>query len=128
MPRGVILPQCVSDLYQSCFFLLCGADAAQVLHPDWRGLLASPGFGGQPIRGVYFFPGEGDPNNRLYTTHPVLADDLHWNSDPSSRTRVISRMEAAHVNTVVMSYWSNICCSPMVVNSQNGLNVPEVPQ
>jgi hypothetical protein len=107
---------------------VCVACSAQSLHPEWRGLLASPGFEGQPIKGVYFFPGEGDANNRFYTTHPTLEDDLRWNSDPSSRTRVLTRMERAGVNTVVMSYWGNVCCSPMVVNSQNGLSVPEVPQ
>jgi hypothetical protein len=75
---------------------------------DKRALLASPGLEGLPIKGVYFFPGEAAGNLDLYTIHPFLADDRHWNSDLSCRTRVVDRMVAAHVNTVVMSYWSNM--------------------
>src|SRR4051812_15821580 len=77
-------------------------------HPEWRALLASPGLIGRPVKGVYFFPGESQPNVGLYTTHPLNPDDEHWNSDPTSRVRVINRMTAAHVNTVVMSFWSNM--------------------
>lgn len=73
---------------------------------DLRGLLASPGLEGQPIKGLYFFPGEAAFNLDLYTTHPLLDDDRHWNTDVSSRKRVVDRMVGAHVNTVVMSYWS----------------------
>jgi hypothetical protein len=32
------------------------------LHPKRRGLLASPGFEGQSVKGVYFFPGESTGN------------------------------------------------------------------
>ena len=61
------------------------------------------------MKAVYFFPGEAGPITfRNFTTHPSLADDQHWNTDPSSRKRVIQRLAAAHVNTVVMSYWSNM--------------------
>jgi len=96
---------------------------AQGIHPEWRGLLA----GGQPVKAVYFFAGEGDNNNPVYTSHPTLPDDLHWNSDPASRARVMSRLAAAHVNTVVMSYWSDMPqWSPMALTVQNGLTVPGV--
>jgi hypothetical protein len=77
-------------------------------HPEWRALQASRALDGQPVKGVYFFPGESAGNVNLYTTHPSLDDDKHWNSDPSSRSRVTGRMAAAHVNTIVMSYWSNM--------------------
>ena len=80
-----------------------------LLRPDLRGLLASPGLGGQPVKGAYFFPGErGAANARTYTTHPLDARDLHWDSDLSTRGWVMDRMVRAHVNTVVMSYWSNM--------------------
>jgi hypothetical protein len=88
---------------------------------DNRALLASPGLDGQPVKGVYFFPGEAARNLGLYTVHPFLADDQHWNSDPSSRMRVMDRMVAAHVNAVVMSYWSNMPnWSPMVLDPNPG--------
>lgn len=76
------------------------------------------------MRGVYFFPGEAGGNLHLYTTHPLLADDQHWNSDVSSRARVIDRITATHANTVVMSYWSNMPqWSPMELDctSVNGV-------
>jgi hypothetical protein len=86
-------------------------------HPEWRGLLASPGFEGQPIKGVYFFAGEQGPNAGLYTTHPSDPRDLHWNSDPSTRSWVMDRMVQAHVNTIVLSYWSNMPqWSPMAID------------
>lgn len=73
-----------------------------------RGLLASPGLDGVPMKGVYFFPGEGSASNEaFYTAHPSSADDLHWNSDVGTRVTVIERMLAAHANTLVMSYWGN---------------------
>jgi len=89
-------------------FLLIGSALTCYGHPEWRALLASPGLDGQPVKGVYFFPGQSQGNIGLYTTHPLNPDDEHWNSDPTSRTRVMDRMVAAHVNTVVMSYWSNM--------------------
>ena len=93
-----------------------GSALANERHPEWRALLASPGLEGQPIKGVYFFPGDSLGNLDLYTTHPVNHDDEHWNSDQATRARVIGRMAAAHVNTVVMSYWSNMPqWSPMLL-------------
>jgi hypothetical protein len=81
-----------------------------------RGLLASPGLEGQPVKATYFFPGEGDKDT-LWTTHPLDPRDRHWNSDPSTRGWVIDRMAQAHVNTVVMSYWSNMPqWSPMTLD------------
>jgi len=96
---------------------------AQGIHPEWRGLLAD----GQPVKAVYFFAGEGDNNSPVYTSHPILPDDLHWNSAPATRAKVMSRMVAAHVNTVVMSYWSDMPqWSPMALTVQNGLSLPGV--
>jgi hypothetical protein len=87
---------------------------------DVRALIASPGLDGQPVRGVYFFPGEADGNLDLYTAHPFLADDRRWNSDPSSRARVADRLVRAHVNTIVMSYWSNMPqWSPMKLDASS---------
>lgn len=82
-----------------------------------QALLASPGLDRQPVKGVYFFPGESAGNVDLYTTHPMLADDRRWNSDCTSRARVVDRLQQAHVNTVVMSYWSNMPWSPMLLDS-----------
>jgi hypothetical protein len=91
-------------------------DTPSLLRPDLRGLLASPGLGGQPVKGVYFFAGERGGNEGLYTTHPLDGRDEHWNSDPATRAWVMDRMVKAHVNTVVMSYWSNMPqWSPMEV-------------
>ena len=86
------------------------SDGPLRLHPDWRGLLASTGFEGQPMKGTYFFPGETIKENAwLYTAHPLDPRDEHWNnSDPATRGWVMDRMVYAHVNTVVMSYWSNM--------------------
>jgi hypothetical protein len=82
-----------------------------------RGLLASPGIDRQPMKGVYFFAGEQGKNLRLYTTNPIEAGDEHWNSDPSTRPWVVDRMVAAHVNTIVMSYWSTMPrSSPMALD------------
>jgi len=44
----------------------------------------------------------------MYTTHPLDPRNEHWNSDPSTRGWVMDRMVRAHINTVVMSYWSNM--------------------
>ena len=80
-----------------------------------RGLLASPGLDGAPMKRVYFFPGQGS-NDGLWTTYPLDVRDRHWNSDPSTRDWVLQRMMAAHVNTVVASSWSNMPqWSPMEV-------------
>lgn len=72
-----------------------------------RGLLASPGFAGQPMKGVYFFPGEYR-NAHLSTAHPMLAEDMHWLSQPALRGRVIDGMVNANANVIVLSYWSNM--------------------
>jgi hypothetical protein len=71
------------------------------------------------MKAVYFFAGEGGgANERLYTTHPLDPRDEHWNSDPSTRAWVIDRMVQAHVNTVVMSYWSDMpASSPMKLDA-----------
>ena len=87
-----------------------------------RGLLASPGFDGQPFKGVYFFPGEVTERNRaLFTAHPTHPDDLHWNSDPAVPQRVLQRVVATHANTLVMSYWGNEMqrWSPMELNADS---------
>ena len=91
----------------------------RVLRPDLRGLLASTGFEGQPVKGTYFFAGERRNDNAgQYTTHPLDARDEQWNSDVSTRGWVMDRMVSAHVNTVVMSYWSNMpTFSPMDIQS-----------
>jgi hypothetical protein len=86
-------------------------------YPEWRGLLASPGLEGQPVKGAYFFPGE-TRDLGVYTAHPLILSDQRWNSDPSSRATVMARMTAAHVNTVVMSFWSDMTqWSPMAIDS-----------
>lgn len=73
-----------------------------------RGLLASAGFERTPLKSVYFFPGEGSPDNeRLYTAHPRHASDLQWNSDPSTRTLVLESIASTHANTVMVSYWGD---------------------
>jgi hypothetical protein len=101
----------------ACFSTMAVAGSP---HPEWRALLASPGFEGQPVKGVYFFPGEPASNLDLYTVHPILPDDQHWNSDPTSRTRVLDRIVAAGTNTVVMSYWSNMLqWSPMFLDDSS---------
>jgi hypothetical protein len=83
---------------------------------DKRGLLASRGLEGQPVKAVYFFPGEGDDDG-LWTTHPLDERHRRWNSDDSTRSWVIRQLADAHANTVVMSYWSNILrASPMTID------------
>jgi hypothetical protein len=87
-----------------------GITAAQAAPPEWRGLLASPYAANhaEAMKAVYFFPGERGANDWLYTTHPLEPRDGQWNSDPSTRRWVMQRMVQAHINTVVMSYWSNM--------------------
>jgi len=85
-------------------------------HPE-RGLLANPILDRQPMKAVYFFAGERGTNADLYTTHPSDTRDGRWNSDPSTRGWVMDRMARAHVNTVVMSYWSTMPrSSPMALD------------
>lgn len=85
---------------------------------DKRGLLASPQFEGKPVKGVYFFPGESGGNAWMYTAHPLDPRDGQWNSRPETRAWVIDRMIRAHVNTIVMSYWSNMPqWSPMALDA-----------
>jgi hypothetical protein len=87
--------------------------------PSQRGLLASDGFVGQPVKAVYFFPGDvGEYNEGLYTAHPTEADDAHWSSDAALRQRVIARISATHANTLFMSYWGDEMrrWSPMLLN------------
>jgi hypothetical protein len=91
----------------------------QRLYPELRGLLASAGFEGKPMKGIYYFPGERNENNAgMYTAHPLDARDEHWNTttDPSTHGWVVDRITQAHANTLVMSYWSNMPqWSPMQV-------------
>ena len=97
---------------------------AQAKHPEWRALLASTGLDGQPIKGVYFFPGESDAAQAFYTAHPTYYDDTHWDSEPSGRARIVDRMLRAHINTIVLSYWSDMPqWSPMILD---GSSVPGV--
>ena len=92
-----------------------------------RGLLASPSHDGEPVKGLYFFPGEAAANLHMYTTHPLLADDQHWNSDRPSRHRVMARMAATHANTVVMSYWGDMTqWSPMQLDATSLCGVLDV--
>jgi LGFP repeat len=118
-------------------FLCCSLDAcvvqtqaAPVDHGSpSRGLLASPGLEGQPMKAVYFFPGERGKNTKLYTTHPTDVRNDHWNSDPSARSWVMRQMVAAHVNTVVMSYWSTMpTSSPMALDATSLSGVIEAVQ
>lgn len=82
-----------------------------------HGLLASPGLDQNPAKAIYFFPGEGSDDS-LWTTHPLDIRDRHWNSDDSTRGWVLDRMVAAHVNTVVASWWSTLPeSSPMALTS-----------
>ncbi len=106
----------VSPLTTACLLAVLSA-LSSCEHPE-RGLLASPGMERQPVKGLYFFAGESAGNLELYTTHPILADDRHWNSVVSSRARVMDRVVAAHANTVVMSWWSNMPqWSPMALDA-----------
>jgi hypothetical protein len=93
-----------------------------------RGLLASALFDGQPMKGVYFFPGDvGDYNRSLYTAHPTLPEDAQWNSDASARASIIDRVIATHANTLIMSYWGDEMTqwSPMAVDENSIRNVVE---
>lgn len=92
------------------------------LHAPARGLLASAGLEGEPIKGVYFFPGDvGDYNRDLYTAHPTHPDDYHWNSDASARDSVIDRVANAGANTLVMSFWGDdmTMWSPMELDANS---------
>jgi hypothetical protein len=106
--------------------LASGNVSAEPLRDRRWGLLANPGMEMTPVKGVYFFPGEGlDPQK--WTTHPLDDGDerrhLHWNSgDRNTRAWVLDRIADAHANTIVASWWHNpavspatpiSCCSPM---------------
>lgn len=79
---------------------------------------------GRPVKGVYFFPGERGANDKLYTVHPTDPRDERWNSDPKTRPWVMDRMVKAHLNTVVMSYWSNMPqWSPMALDATSLVGV-----
>jgi hypothetical protein len=101
----------------SLAILIVTAAKAEGRHPEWRGLLANPGFDGRPVKGIYFFPGEGDANQTLYTTHPTLGADMSWNSNPGTRSFVMTRLALTNANTVVMSYWGTMKqWSPMILD------------
>ncbi len=112
-----------------CVLLFPRPTLAAPTSAEKRGLLASPGFEGRGVKGIYFFPGESAGNTDKYTTHPTEEDDKHWNSDPASRGRVLDRMVRANANTVVMSYWSNMpqWC-PMVLDGTSVSGVIEAVQ
>ncbi|MET0390544.1 MAG: hypothetical protein ABW321_31520 [Polyangiales bacterium] len=111
---------CVASGAQEPVALLHEAQVSpQCCRPELRGLIAGGELDGQPTKSVYFFPGESaDYNRPLYTAHPALAEDKHWNSDPSTRAKVIDRIEATHANTLVMSYWGDEMTrwSPMAID------------
>jgi hypothetical protein len=114
-----LLVKLVQTAMALTILLLAGCHPNAALHPEWRGLLASPGFEGTAMKGVYFFPGEGrDSQKGVYTAHPLDERDLHWNTKTETRGWVMDRMVRAHVNTVVMSYFSDMPqWSPMDVCS-----------
>ncbi|HZS05226.1 MAG TPA: hypothetical protein VFD58_10365 [Blastocatellia bacterium] len=96
--------------------------------PYW-GLLASPGFEGQPMKSVYFFAGDWrfhefrDPecgnapgfkkfyeycagaNDNFYTIHPSESEHLGWSESVEYRRFALDRMAEAGVNVINMSYW-----------------------
>src|SRR5215472_9250061 len=86
-------------------FLLVGASRA--LAGTW-GLLASPGFENQPVKGVYFFPGDLKPD-ALYTS---LSDkqqrDNKWNdSGPdglAARNQIVAEIAALRANVIFAVY------------------------
>lgn len=47
---------------------------------------------------------------KLWSIYYAPSDprDLHWNSDPNTHSWVMDRMVEANVNTVVLSYWSDM--------------------
>lgn len=94
--------------------------APQASASPLRGLLASPGVEGQPLKGVYFFAGEGNAISPFYTAHPSDARDLHWDTNDATRPFVLQRIAATHANTIVMSDWSIMPqWSPMTLTDES---------
>jgi hypothetical protein len=89
------------------------------------GMLANPGFEGQPMKSVYFFAGQWrfpgpafydgpvpgvrlrpSSNDCLYTIFPVDgARHLGWSETPDKREHAVNLMLGAGVNVVNMSCW-----------------------
>jgi hypothetical protein len=106
----LLAPACLSaDGSQGEVEPLVNASAFELAAPPGdRGLLASAGFDGQPLKGAYFFPGDVSTlNQSLFTANPTLPEDSHWNTDPAARQSVLRRIAATHTNTLIMSYWGN---------------------
>ncbi|HEY2514840.1 MAG TPA: hypothetical protein VGI39_28435 [Polyangiaceae bacterium] len=86
-----------------------------------RGLLANPGLDGQPLKGVFYFPGdwENNPpaqfygglpaqnggNANTYTLHPADARHLGFSESTADQTFAVQQIAATGANTIVMSYW-----------------------
>ncbi len=92
----------------------------QGCHSDQWGLLASPGFGGEPIKTILFFAGEQlngvslPQNNCKALPHDITADCrtvwpideryLDW-TDPQNRLLALQKVVSMGLNTVSMSSW-----------------------
>lgn len=90
-----------------------------------RAMLANPGLDQQPMRGVFYFPGnwerKGTPtrptaefygrypfldgNELKYTLHPAEAYHLGFSESAAARTQAVADIAATHANVIVMSYW-----------------------
>jgi hypothetical protein len=103
-----ILILCISMLPTAWAFARAKCGSANA-NPN-RGLLANDQFRGQPMKAIYFFPGESRPKSEVenYTAHPLEETDKHWLSQPATRAGVIDRMVAAHANVIAASWWDNM--------------------
>src|SRR5256714_5546056 len=90
-----------------------------------RATLANPGLDQQPMRGVFYFPGNWERdstptrptaefygryprlggNERTYTLHPANAYHLGFSESAAARTQAVADIAATHANVIVMSYW-----------------------
>src|SRR6266516_2062690 len=86
-----------------------------------RATLANPGLDQQPMRGVFYFPGNWERtrptgefygrypwlggNESTYTLHPAKAYHLGFSESAAARTQAVADIAATHANVIVMSYW-----------------------
>jgi hypothetical protein len=108
----------------ACVLLLSAVMMGGCSNPH-RATLANPGLDQQPMRGVFYFPGnwERDPtatrltaefygrypwlggNESKYTLHPAQAYHLGFSESAAARTQAVADIAATHANVIVMSYW-----------------------
>ncbi|QHH98845.1 LGFP repeat-containing protein [Acinetobacter dispersus] len=116
-----------NKFFQIIILIILSSGYSNLYAADKRGLIASTAFNNQPMKGVFFFPGNGKQDNlKYYTINPLDQRHLLWDSDANTRSWILDQIVATNANTLIVSYWGKmVYWSPMKVKEDSFKDVVE---